>query len=317
MVIIFLLVILAFALLTTIYLNKNDFNTETLPVLFPAVGAILLSIYLGFKSVRIDAPYPETKKVTIAVLHDCSNGNVHSMIVHTFSDAMERGNKFKGLHKINEYKIFNDFKDMDVWNSLKTKSTEDPTDQVITILNLIEYAVLDWFSQPENFAGYQDAGNIYLIHGGGGGGFIPKNLVSVTVRRDKNEWNPFLLARDIELRLPKGSALYREKPNQPRIEFAINTKQSTIKVSVKDRASSRFEQTIGPVGEKIRSMLSLPERTPSLWVHGFRVEIQTRQKAFSRFSNQAKIEKNWLETVMTKLEQDFSWDLLRKHYEGS
>lgn len=317
MVITFFFVIVSFALLTIIYLYANDFNNETLPVLFPAVGAILLSIYLGFKSVRIDAPEPEIKHVTLAILHDRDSGNIHSMVVRTVSDAMERGKKFRGLHKINEYRIFNDFKDMDVWDSLKAESAEEPHGKVSTLISLLEYAILDWFSQSEILAGYQDHGTIYLIQGSGGGGSIPTNLVPVMVSRDKNEWNPFLRARDITLLLPKGSTLSRNKPNHPRINFSINTKHSTIKVRIMERAGGMFEQALEPVGQKIRNLLSLPEKTPSFWVHGFRVEIETKQKPFSRFSDQAKTEKSWLERVRTTFEEDFSWDLLRKYYATS
>lgn len=317
MVIIFLFVIVFFALLTAKYLYANDFNNETLPVLFPAVGAILLSIYLGFKSVRIDAPEKEIKHVTLAILHDRDSGNIHSMVVRTVSEAIEMRNKFRGLHKINEYRIYNDFKDMDVWDSLKAESTEETHDKVSTLISLLEYAIFDWFSQPEIYVGYQDHGTIYLLQGSGGGGSIPTNLVPVKVSHEKNEWNSFLRARDIKLLLPKGSTISRNKPNHTGIDFTINTKHSTIKVQIMGRAGSRFEEALEPVGQKIRNLLSLPEKTPSFWVHGFRVEIKTKQKPFSRFSDQAKKEKTWLERVRTTFEEDFSWDLLRKYYATS
>ena len=99
------------------------------------------------------------------------------MRFHTTSDTLEMRNKFRGLHKINEYRIYNDFKDMDVWDSLKAESAEEPHDKVSTLRSLLEYAILDWFSQPEIYAGYQDHGTIYLLQGSGGGGSIPTNLV--------------------------------------------------------------------------------------------------------------------------------------------
>lgn len=317
MVILFLIIIVSFAGIATYYLYANDFNSETLAVIFPAVGAILLSIYLGFKSVRIDAPEPQINHVNIAILHDWDSGNIYSMRFHTASDTLEMSNKFRGLYKIDTYKFYDEFKDMDVWKYLKNKYSDEPHGNESTLRSLLEYAVLDWFSQPEIIPGYQDHGTIYLLQGSGGGGSLPTNVVPVKVSHDKNEWNSFLRAREITLNLPKGSTISRNKPNHTDIGFTINTKHSTIKVRIMGRAGSRFEEAIGPVGQKIRDFLSLPEKTPSLWVHGFQVEIETKQKAFSRFSNQAKVEKTWLERVRTTFKEDFSWDLLRKYYATS
>jgi len=317
MAITFLLVIVSFAVLAALYLKANDFNSETLAVIFPAVGAILLSTYLGFKSLWIDAPEPEINDVNIAILHDWDSGNIYSMRFHTASDSIEMFNKFRGLDKIDTYKFYNEFKDMDVWKYLKNEYSEQPHGNESTLRSLLEYAVFDWLSQPEFFPGYEDHGTIYLIQGCAGAGSIPTNVVPVKVSREKNEWNSFLRARDITLNLPKGSTLSRNKPNHTDIGFTINTKHSTIKVRIMPAAGGRFEEALDPVGRKIRNFLSLPERTPSLWVHGFRAEIETKQKAFSRFSDQAKIEKTWLERVRTRFEKDFSWDLLRKYYAAS
>jgi len=317
MVVTFLLIIVSFAVLAIIYLYANDFSSETLPIMFPAVGAILLSMYLGFKSVRIDAPEPQIKHVNIAILHDWDSGNIYSMRFRTASDTLEMSNKFRGLDKIDTYKFYNEFKDLDVWKYLKTKRSDETHGNESTLMSLLEYAVLDWFSQPEIIAGYQDYGTIYLLQSGGGGGSMPSNLTPVKVSHGKTEWNSFLRARDIKLLLPKGSTLSRNKPNHLGVDFAIKTKHSTIKLSIMHRGGGRFEEAIDPIGQKIRNLFSLPQKTPSLWVHGFKVEIKTMQKAFYRFSDQAKIEKSWLEQVMTKFEDDFSWDLLRKYYATS
>ena len=48
---VFLAVIFVFSLAAAIYRWANDFNRETYPIVFPAIGAILLSLYLGFKTI--------------------------------------------------------------------------------------------------------------------------------------------------------------------------------------------------------------------------------------------------------------------------
>ena len=41
---VFLVIIVAFSLAAAIYLWANDFNRETYPIIFPEIGAILLSL---------------------------------------------------------------------------------------------------------------------------------------------------------------------------------------------------------------------------------------------------------------------------------
>ena len=66
----FLAVIVVFSVAAAAYLWVNDFNKETYPIVFPAIGAIALSGYLGIKTIWIDEEDPQQSKVTIAFLHD-------------------------------------------------------------------------------------------------------------------------------------------------------------------------------------------------------------------------------------------------------
>ena len=117
MVFVFFLLIISFAILAGIYLYANDFSHETLGIIFPAVGAILLSLYLGVKTVWIDAPEPKKNNVTIAILHDFENGQISSMFSHKLLDSQENFTKFRGLQQLNTYRLYNDFKEMDIWKS--------------------------------------------------------------------------------------------------------------------------------------------------------------------------------------------------------
>ena len=120
MLIIFFLIILFFSISAAFYLYANDFNSKTLGVIFPAVGAMVFSLYLGVKSILIDAPEPVISQTTIAILHDRNNGDISSMLIPTASDPPEMFNKFRGLRKFDTYRLYNDFKDLDVWNLLKS-----------------------------------------------------------------------------------------------------------------------------------------------------------------------------------------------------
>ena len=74
---VFLALILAFFLAAALYLWANDFNSETYPIVFPAIGAIALSVYLGIKTIWIDEDDPRQSKVTVAFLHDRGAGQIH------------------------------------------------------------------------------------------------------------------------------------------------------------------------------------------------------------------------------------------------
>ena len=65
-----LIVIILFAGLAAWYLKANNFARETVEVVFPAFGAILLSLYLGYKTVALDRPPPKRFGTTVAILHD-------------------------------------------------------------------------------------------------------------------------------------------------------------------------------------------------------------------------------------------------------
>lgn len=314
---VFLTIILAFAAVSTVYLRANDFNAETLEVIFPAIGAIALTLYLGVKSIYIDAPKPEMLRVTIAILHDTVSGNISAMARPTLSDSPEMMNEFRALRKIDTYPIYNDFKNLDVLQALKGKTKDDGTVADGVLLNLIEYAILDWFTQPDMMAGYRDSGSVYLIQGGGGGGSLPSDLVPVKISPGNNDWNPFLKTRDLQISLPKGSTLSRKRINNIGVELTINTPHSIIVAQVTPRAGGVFEEAFEPVGKRIRQLFSLPEKTPGLWVHGFVAEIVTRQKSFARFSDKAKMEQIWVRRIREQFERDFSWDKLRRHYADS
>ena len=73
---VFLAIVMAFSLTAAIYLWANDFNRETYPIIFPAIGAITLSVYLGIKIIWIDEHDPNQSKVTVAILHDRVAGQV-------------------------------------------------------------------------------------------------------------------------------------------------------------------------------------------------------------------------------------------------
>jgi hypothetical protein len=305
--IIFSIIIALFTVVASYYLYKNDFNSETLAIIFPAIGAIMFSGYLGYKSVWIDAPAPAKSKTNIALLLDLKSGEINP-ILPTGMDAADLTFRFRGLKKIGEYRAYNAFKNINDWEKLKKVDEDDRI-----VLDLLEYAIFDWFAQDYTSIGYEDRGAITMLGGAGlDGGGVRVDLIPTSVS-SRNEWNPFIKAKEIKLRLSKGSKIKRDKAD-PFINFTIETPHSLVTIRVLAVGGTGWYVAGDALGKKIGRVLFLPEHTPGLWMLGIRIEIETSQKAFSRYSDQAKLEAIWLKRIPELFEEDFSWDKLRSYY---
>lgn len=293
MSIFFFSIILSSTVLAFYYLWENNFNSETQAVIFPAIGAILFSGYLGYKSILIDAPVPTKRITNIVLLQDIKCGRLIPML-----PADRDSFSFRGLERLGKYQLYNAFKDIDAWKSLK-----DANDQDRSIGNLLEYAIIDWFAQGYTSIGYEDLG------GGSGGVKQWPDLVPTAV---DNEWNPFIKASEIKLRLPQGSKIRRNRVG-PFFNFTIETPHSSIAIRMVGIGVPGASVSLAEK-KKIIKILSLPDNTSILPFVGTFIEIKTNQKPFSRYSDQAKLEATWLKRIPELFEEDFSWDKLRRYY---
>ena len=165
----FLAIILAFSCIAAFYLWTNDFNRETYPIVFPAIGAIALSVYLGIKTVWIDKDNPQESKVTVALLHDRVAGQVLPITGAPFvDDPPELRNGYWGLKEIARYPFYNKLKEIPFWNHLKATKDDNSNSSHRVIDQLVEYAVLDWIAQRAPAYNLIDSSEITLLTGGGG-----------------------------------------------------------------------------------------------------------------------------------------------------
>ncbi len=312
----FLAIVVAFAVLSTVYLWRNDFARETLDVIFPAIGAIAFSLYLGIKTVRIDAPSPRRSRIPVALLHDRATGAVRSMAELVATDPVERLSEFAGIRELDTLTLYNAFVPLKLSEHLRIGSDADraAADRVLT--DLVEYAILAWLAKPQNTVGYTDSGTIYLLQSGGGGGGQSADLEPVTVRPSAEPSNNLLQQGPISLPLPPRSTVRRTASEHSR-EIQIHTPHSCLTVSLSLRGGGLFDGAMSPAAATLRRRLHLPDRTPQMWTAAFMVELESSQSAFTRFSKQAKLESAWLERIQAQFDLDFSWDRLRARLAGS
>jgi hypothetical protein len=193
----------AFAFGCTYYLVKNDFASETLEVVFPAVGAVLLSTYLGFKSVVVSSPDVKKFGASVAVLHDRESCKVSGMPPRSIKH-LQRFQEYRGAELIDELQLDNSFQGLDMPSILRGAHDKPRGPSEIFIEHLLEYAVLEWLTNSDMLVGYEPSRTTQLIHAVGAGGRTPADLAQVPTNNGANEINPFMKIKEVKLMLPKG-----------------------------------------------------------------------------------------------------------------
>jgi hypothetical protein len=303
--------ILLFAAISVTYLFANDFAHETLEILFPVVGAILLSGYLGFKSIYLDAPKPVKFSVPIAVLHDFAHGQIHGMAPRSIRH-LPRFNEFRGADLLDTLSLYNDFKQQGFSEVLRDVSQEPNSPAEILVEHFVEYALLRWLCNPDVSVGYIPGQTSRLISSAGGGGGLRGDLVETPISGTTNDPNPLLQASPLKIPLPEGSEVVRS--DDQRLAFQISTRHTTLTFRCSGGGMETLDQPIGKEAEHIYTALGLPDRVTGVRMLGFNIEVKATQSPFSRYSRQAKAEAEWIERLKAQIEKDFSWDRLRALY---
>lgn len=316
MVAFFAVVIVALVFFGLYYLYLNDFNPETLDIVFPVVAAVLAASYFGGKSVWIDAPAPFRRAVPIAVFHEQTGGRVSGLIQHRAGDSGDDMARFRALKDFDTYAHYNAFKELDVWPRLALVRSRDDDEARAPIAHLLEFAIFDWLARGENHVGYEPSETIYALQGFGGGGRPADDLAPVPLQLAM-EPNPFILASDARLPLPRGASVHRLAADDSDSHgLRIKTRHSELSLTLRQGPVHPFMDSKDEVGKRVRQNLLLEPKTPYAWVHYFILRFDFVQRASSRFASQAKKERVWAERLIEQLEKNFSWDRLRRYYEG-
>lgn len=319
MVTLFFISIWVFAVLTSWYLIKNDFSADTIEIIFPAIGAILFSAYLGYKAVAIDPPKIHSQSTPVALLVDWGSGSLSTMVRLRLQDRIEKMNQFSGLHDINNLFLYDVFKPLKLSNALSAKSTNELDKVNERELDILEYSLFSWLGKLEQFYAFQPAPIVYGISGTGGGGAVHNidlsKIPNISIESIGLE-NPLQNAQSVTLKLPEGSKAVRSAFLGLRT-LEIVTRHSTILFRISLRQGGVFQSSIDNVSRKITEIMNINITNPmnsKFWNNVFVVEIIADQKSFSRFSNQSKLERKWIENLKQSYDEDFSWTRLRDAY---
>jgi hypothetical protein len=209
--VVFILLPVLFTVFCTIYLYANDFSKETMEVIFPAIGAILLSFYLAFKSIYIDAPKSEQFGGPVAILLDSASGELHGVPRQSLGFSLSP-DEFRGASIIDKLPLYNAFKTLDLPEKVRQAMQQRGDGEIVKYV--VEYALLSWLSESDMVPGATVGRITRLVAAAGGGGGVPTTLVAVKAVDQGMSRNPLLAAKPLELELPQGSSISRidEKP---------------------------------------------------------------------------------------------------------
>ncbi len=305
--------IIAFAAASVWYIWVNNGAKEALDIVYPAAatitGAILLSAYLGYKSIVLDNPPPKTFGVTIAILADRTNGTISASPRRA---RYLRLGEFGGLLLVDAAFQDTAFAGLDLQGGLRNASDDLFVNRVEDIL---EYALLHWFAMTQDVrVGYQSGYFTLLVNGGGGmGGPVAPDLVEVDTSLGVNEPNPLLRVQPIKLALPRGSHVIRSADRRYAIE--VRTPHSSLKIRFPGLTAEPLRAAATSDGERIYAALGLPNPPPQGFaMYAFRIEFEATQKPSTRYAVAAKREARWIGNSSRALERDFSWERLRALY---
>lgn len=319
MVVVFLIMIWVFTIFMSVYLYKNDFAAETIEIVFPAIGAILFSAFLGYKAIFIDPPKIHSQSTPVALLVDLSTGSLTSMVRPMVRDRIEKMNQFSGLHEINNLFLYDIFRPLNLFQDLSAESTNELDKVIERELDILEYSLFNWLGKLEQFYAFQPAPIIYGTSGISGGGSVSgidlSNIPNTSVEMLGAE-NPLQNVRPITFKLPSKSKVTRTAFVGVRT-LEIVTHHSTIIFRISLRQGGLFQMDIDSVSRKISEIMNIKttnSTSSKFWNNVFLVEISANQKATSRFSKQSKIENKWIKNVKLAYDENFSWTRLRDSY---
>lgn len=323
MVYAFFVIIIIFFCTSVWYLKINSFAPETLAVIFPAIGAILLSFYFLFKSIYVDKPEAKTFSVMTVIFHDYDKGQIKSFIPFgelKYVNQLNFGTDFTGSYLFDVLQNDVAFNNLNISEILKNSPLGKNSDSSsIMIGYFIEYAILWWLNKPSQWSNHKhhpyNNGIINITHSGGGVSPIGPDLIDTSIIIDSNEPNLLIEAKPFKMKLPKGSKVVRYIDDLP-LKFEIVTRHSRIQIICGFSAFDQLGIPFHKDAKRFYKILNWPTniQDQGLYAWGVNITFTVSQFSSKRYSKQAKLEADWLNRLPEQLERGFSWEKLKKIY---
>lgn len=307
-----------------VYAYKNDFSSEILSFFLPALGAIILSFFVGIKFIYFDAPRkPDPTKLTVAIVHDKRDNTLYGLGCNNVMLNWKTLNE-PGLAALRSY---NTAEIMDT-NNIKLLLSKDPlgmklgqfseNDQLIfskTVFDFLEYNIFDWLSRINSVNGSW-FNREYIYNFPSGRSQEATNLAdssmveSLTIDKTILPDNILFKTLSIECIFPTGTSIKETHINDFRRSIFINSKYSTIEFTIQQIGEGSLNESNTNVLTKLNI-----NNYDSLSVYtgiNYQVEIQTTIKPLFRFSKEAKLHPQWHQLLIDKFIEAYSFEEFEK-----
>lgn len=304
-------------------IHKHKTILNILNILYPIIGGFVLTLYLGIKSIYLDAPKPKTFGVMTVIFQDYNKGQIKSLVPFgelKYTTQLQFGIDFLGSYLFDALQNDTAFSELNISEILQNSPIGENSDSsTIMIGHFIEYAILSWLNYPFMWSNIKtrphNDGIINILYGGGGALLTGQELVDTSIMIEDHEPNPLVKAKPFKIKLPNGSKIVRYIDGLP-LKFEIVTRHSRIQISC---GFSTFDQLGIPWhkdAKRFYEILNWPTniQDQGLFAWGIDIDFIVSQFPFRRFSNQAKLESQWLNRLPEQLEKGFSWSKLKKIY---
>ncbi|MBL0144509.1 MAG: hypothetical protein IPP48_00760 [Chitinophagaceae bacterium] len=267
-----------------IYAYKNDFSTDILSFFLPALGAILLSFFVGIKFIWIDSSKnPAPFRCTSVILSDENDLAIYGESLSEKKYSKKTINR-PGLNYIVNYE-----------NHIKIKYSPELDEANIELkakqlFDCLEYKIIEWLKEINAVQGsWYNREYIFLTPGGGysekADCLITKEMISVcNVDQESFPNNELFKIKPIECLLPSKSKIISVTTKNTFVrKFRIITNFSEILFSIEQITFGKLSPEAIISNEVIRKKKG-NELNLNLTQYSYQIEINPTYYKFNRFA---------------------------------
>lgn len=309
---IFIIVTLIFSAAVFYYFYQNGLkNNESIDILYPCIGAMILTLFLGFKTVVLDNT-PKTQDFDLAILHFIETGNLRSL---PKVDSSDIPSTFKAMQ--NHLYLMDDIlkKYPNIQSQFRTALGRIEPGQNLKLLPEIQKTIseiVEWQFLERLFGlgGALDPWNKPILGVNSPVTvFSPwKKIIGTSLNIDTE--NQFLKnTENLLVNLPANIKVSRieAQPEAPYYKesargFVIKGNYTTMSIRFSIAGIENFL-------EKDRIPVYANQGDQEIIYYRFYIEIIS--SPFTRFSERAKAERKWMEDFLNNTKEYSDWNSVR------